>query len=97
MIINIIICVTMWAFHLLSKWLEVDTDARSKGLPRPGFFAYYQDILPTVLVSVVGTIGAFLMVLQLDWMNAGMAGACGYMGSSLAKKIVDQFQAKAGT
>lgn len=86
----------MWAFHLLTKWNEAFTAAKAAGAVPPSFLEFYSGILPTVLVSAVGTVMAFMIVDSLEWMNAGMAGACGYMGSSLAKKIVDQFQNKVG-
>ena len=94
MTINILICVLLWVSHILTKWNEAFVSAKAVGTIPPTFINFCRDILPAVLLSIVGTAGAFLMVLELGWMNAGMAGACGYMGSSLTKKIVDQFQSK---
>lgn len=94
MTINILICALLWASHILTKWNEAFVSTKAAGAIPPGFIEFCRGILPSVLLSIAGTIGAFLMVLELGWMNAGMAGACGYMGSSLTKKIVDQFQSK---
>lgn len=93
---SVLICALLWASHILSKWNEAFKTAKAAKTKPPTLVEFCQGILPAVLLSIVSTVGAFLMVLELGWMNPGTAGACGYMGSSLTKKIVDQFQGRVG-
>ena len=53
-------------------------------------------IKPQVVVGAIGAALSFLGMDALGWMNPGMAIACGYMGSSLCKKLVDQAQSSFG-
>lgn len=82
----------MLLLHLLTKWSEAWRSAKAESQKPPGFIDYLTTIKPQVAVGIVGSVGAFLIADALGWMNAGMAGACGYMGSSLCKKFVDQAQ-----
>jgi hypothetical protein len=43
------------------------------------------------MISILSAAGAFYVCNGLDWMNPGMAFACGYAPNSMVKNIGDRF------
>lgn len=91
LILELFVCVTGLLLHIAMKWAEQVNEARSSGLPLPGLFAYVKMVPAQTLISVLGTVAAFTVMKMLDWMNPGMAFACGYMGNSIAENLANRF------
>ncbi len=81
--LNLVLCVVGLALHFSTKWMEHRRDVAPIG------FKLFVANRPAIsIVSVLSTIAAFLGTYALDWMNPGMAFACGYVGNSVAVKMV---------
>lgn len=84
--LNIFICLTGLALHFAMKWAEARKDT-----PTPiGFRAYAASVPAVTAVAILSSIGAFAVTWAMDWLNPGMAFACGYMGNSIADNIASQ-------
>ncbi len=85
------LCAIGLALHFSSKWKEARDAAGLAGLVQPGLFAYIQSVPAVSLIAVFGAAGAFYVVDGMDWMNPGMAFACGYLPNSMVKNVADRF------
>ncbi len=88
----IALCAIGLALHFSMKWKEARDAAGIAGLALPGLIAYIKSVPAMSLIAVFGAAGAFYVVDGMDWMNPGMAFACGYMPNSMVKNIGDRFQ-----
>lgn len=75
--------------HFSLKWME----ARNASTSPPGFFGYIKSVPAQTTVSLFGTAGSFWVCHLLDWLNPGMAFACGYVGNSIAENLGNRFSA----
>jgi len=84
--LNIFICVIGLALHFAMKWNEYRTNVERAGLVE------YLDAVPAQsAISLLATVGAFTVTHAMEWMNPGMAFACGYMGNSIAENLANKF------
>jgi len=75
------------ALHMVMKWAEYRQEVAKVGLK-----AFALEEFPAqTAVAVLGTLVAFVGMYALDWMNPGMAIACGYMGNSVAENLANKF------
>lgn len=91
LLLNGFICATGLALHFSMKWFEARNLAREAKAAMPGFSAYLRDVPAQTMISVLSTVGAFTVTWALEWINPGMAFACGYMGNSVAENIAGKF------
>lgn len=89
--LNGFICVIGLGLHFSLKWLEARQKAEAKAAAPPGVGQFIKDTPAQSAISVLSTVGAFTVCYGLDWLNEGMAFACGYMGNSLAENLVSRF------
>ena len=89
------ICFTGLGLHFAMKWGESRTQATAKGGVPLGLTGYLASVPAQTMISVFGTVGAFTVTAAMEWMNPGMAFACGYMGNSIAENVANKF-AKTG-
>lgn len=80
-----LICFIGLALHFCMKWAE------ARQVEKLGFLAYAKSVPAVSMVAVLSTAGAFLVTHSMDWLNPGMAFACGYMGNSIADNLASQF------
>ena len=85
--INIFICLTGLGLHFAMKWDAYRTTAAPVGP-----LAYLMVTPAKAMIGALATVGAFAVMQQLEWMNPGMAFACGYAGDSIAKNLVAKFE-----
>lgn len=101
MIELIVICALSLAAHLVSKWNEANRIEKSAGRPPFGLVSFVKTIPAQVAMAFLGSASSFLVCLQMGWFdhpNAGaLSAACGWMGSSVLKKLVDQAQSTFGS
>jgi len=88
----ILICACFLVLHFAVKWLEARQAALLGNNIPLGLFAYIASVPAFSLVALVGTVSMFLLAYEMDWLNAGMAAACGYGGSDIAKRVVKQYE-----
>lgn len=86
------ICAVFMVLHFAVKWLEARQSAKIAANTMPGLFDYIRQNPAYSLVAVVGTVAMFMLAQSMEWLNAGMAAACGYGGSDLAKRVVKQYE-----
>lgn len=84
------ICFIGLSLHFSMKWFE----ARQNHVPNIGAVDYVKTVPAQTAVSVLSTVGAFTVTFAMDWLNPGMAFACGYMGNSIAENLANQFAKK---
>lgn len=82
---NLFVCVIGLLLHFAMKWYEV------RQVTKLGAWEYIKDTPAQQLVSVLSTTGAFAVAWSMDWLNPGMAFACGYMGNSIAENLANRF------
>lgn len=88
----VLITVSFMLFHFAVKWLE-SRQAALKDNGRPlGLFDYIASVPAFTTVAIIGTVSMFLLAYEMEWLNAGMAAACGYGGSDLAKRVLKQYE-----
>lgn len=73
--------------HFSMKWFEYRRTVDGTA----GAFRFIRATPAQSLISAVSTLGAFLVIYEMDWMNPGMAFACGYMGNSIAENLATKF------
>ena len=84
--LNTFLCFAAFAYHFIEKWAEFRRDVMVVGLK--DFIARFPaQNLSSVLASVVAFVGCY----AIEWMNPGMAIACGYMGDSITRRIAGKF------
>lgn len=88
---NIFICIIGLALHFSMKWQESREIALNNGQHRLGLMGYVKSVPAISLISLLSAVGAFYVCDALDWMNPGMAFACGYLPNSMVKNIGDRF------
>lgn len=85
------------ALHIAMKWREARAQhadhEQHSGL---GFRAYVRLVPAQTAVAVLASIGSFTVAWAVEWLNPGMAFACGYMGSSIAENMAGKFAQGAG-
>lgn len=91
----ILICAGSLLLHVASKWQEVRDEAKTDGLPLPGIVEFLQDRPAMLVVMAIGAGLSFMVCNRVGMLadpltGAAIAAACGYMGSSLSKKLVDR-------
>lgn len=90
--LEILIGALFLVLHFALKWEEYRREQQ-----RVGLWTYALHAVPAQsMIAIVGTVCAFVLVYSLDWLNPGMAAACGYCGSSIADNIATRFGAEAG-
>ncbi len=82
----VFICFMGLALHVAMKWAEV-----RKGGDLLSFRAYIKTVPAQTAVAVLAAIGTFSVAYAVEWLNPGMAFACGYMGNSIADNIAGQY------
>jgi hypothetical protein len=88
--LNMFICSTGLLLHFAMKWGEARRLVPNKEA-KPGLADYIKEVPAQSLISVVATVAAFTVTHAMEWMNPGMALACGYMGNSMAENLANRF------
>ena len=88
--LNAFICICGLLLHFSMKWAEARMAVPNKEA-KPGLGAYISEVPAQSLIALVGTVAAFTVTEAMDWMNPGMALACGYMGNSVAENLANKF------
>lgn len=88
--LNIFICWTGLMLHLFMKWGEARGKIPNKEA-KPGLWQYTAEVPAQTGIAVIGTVAAFTVTHAMEWMNPGMALACGYMGNSVAENLANKF------
>lgn len=86
---HLIAAVLGLGLHFSMKWME----ARNVAATPPGFGTYIKSVPAQTTVSLFGTAGSFWVCHLLEWLNPGMAFACGYVGHSIAENLGNRFSA----
>ena len=81
------ICLIGLALHVCLKWAAARRDSTTP----MSFVGYLQSAPAKTLVAGLAAVGAFLVLVGLEWMNPGAAFASGYMGNSIADNLARQF------
>lgn len=89
--LNAVIAACGLALHVAMKWSEARLLADSVGKIKPGLRAYIADVPAQTAIAVIAAVGSFAAVYAMDWLNPGMALACGYMGNSVAENLANRF------
>ncbi len=84
--LDVFICIMGLALHVSMKWAEV----RKHG-ELLSFFGYIKTAPAQTAVAILAAVGTFTVAYAVGWIHAGMAFACGYMGSSIAENIAGQY------
>jgi len=84
--LDIFICVCGLLLHLMMKWAEYRASVEKIGLG-----LYLNEVPAQTAVAILGAVAAFTVTEAMDWMNPGMALACGYMGNSVAENLTNKF------
>ena len=87
--LNALICFIGLALHFAMKWGEYRTTVEKVGIG-----LYLAEVPAQAAVSFLATVGAFIVTHAMEWMNPGMAFACGYMGNSIAENLANKFAGK---
>lgn len=87
--LNAFICLSGLVLHFTMKWSEYRLTVEKAGV-----FKYLAEVPAQTATAVVGCIAAFTVTHSMEWMNPGMALACGYMGNSVAENLANKFAAK---
>lgn len=82
----VFICFMGLALHVAMKWAE----ARKKG-DLLSLRGYLKTVPAQTTVAVLAAVGTFSVAYAVEWLNPGMAFACGYMGNSIADNIAGQY------
>lgn len=90
--LNGFICASGLALHFMMKWAE-----HRRTVAKVGMVAYVKEVPAQTGVAIIGCVAAFTVTHAMDWMNPGMALACGYMGNSVAENLTNKFMSKAGS
>lgn len=88
--LNVFICASGLMLHFSMKWAEARQAVPNKEA-KPGLGDYIKDVPAQSLIALVGTVAAFTVTHAMEWMNPGMALACGYMGNSVAENLANRF------
>jgi len=80
------LCLLFWLYHFVEKWADHRRD-----ISKVGLFDWVKEFPAQSATSTLATVGAFAGCYVLDWMNPGMAMACGYAGDSITRRIVGKF------
>lgn len=91
MLLNAFICATGLLLHFAMKWAE-----HRQNIAPVGLLDYVKEVPAQSLVSGIATVAAFTVTAAMEWMNPGMALACGYMGNSIADNLVKRFSETPG-
>jgi len=83
---DILICTIGLLLHWAMKWAEYRRD-----FEKVGAYVYLKTVPAQTLVSVLASAGAFMVTYEMEWLNAGMAFACGYMGNSIADNLASRY------
>jgi len=89
--LNGFICFGGLALHFAMKWAE-----HRRTVAKVSLMEYVGEVPAQTAVAVIGSVVAFTVTQAMDWMNPGMALACGYMGNSVAENLTNKFLNKAG-
>lgn len=85
LLLNAFICFIGLALHFSMKWFE------HRQVSPVGLFTYIAAVPAQSMISLLATVGAFTVTAAMEWLNPGMAFACGYMGNSIAENLATQF------
>lgn len=83
-------------FHFTSKWVEARATVDKPF--KPSLMQFIADEPAKVLFTIVGSVLAFFLAYDINWIDpefpgsGAVAAACGYMGSSIAVKVINQYQ-----
>lgn len=88
--LNIFICACGLLLHIMLKWAEHRAVVAKVGLP-----SYIGEVPAQTAVAIVGAVAAFTVTHAMEWMNPGMALACGYMGNSVSENLTKKFLSEA--
>lgn len=91
MIESMILCALGLALHFSMKWQAARETAKGAGTPTPGLIGYIKMVPAVSSISALSAVAAFYVAFALEWMNPGMAFACGYLPNSMVKNIGDRF------
>jgi len=80
------ICLCGLLLHMAMKWGEYRSEVAKVGVG-----AFIAEFPAQTAIAVLGSVVAFVATLAMDWMNPGMAVACGYMGNSVAENIASKY------
>jgi hypothetical protein len=86
--VNVFLCLSGLALHMVMKWAEYRHTVAKVGLA-----GYVSEFPAQTAVAVIGSVVAFGGAFALDWLNPGMAIACGYMGNSVAENLANKYAA----
>lgn len=84
--LNIFICISGLSLHVVMKWAEY-----RNSVAKASIGAYLNEVPAQTAVAIIGAIAAFTVTHAMEWMNPGMALACGYMGNSVAENLTTKF------
>jgi len=84
--LNVFICAAGLLLHIMMKWAEYRSSIQKLGLSK-----YLGEVPAQTAVAVIGSVAAFTVTHAMEWMNPGMALACGYMGNSVAENLTKKF------
>lgn len=83
--VNAFLCAASYFYHMLEKWTEYRQE-------HPVTLSQWWATYPAKnTTSLFGSVLAFVGCYAVGWMNPGMAMACGYMGDSITRRVVDRF------
>lgn len=85
LVFDAFICFIGLALHLAMKWGE------ARQITKLSLTEYVKDVPAQTAVAVLASIGTFSVAFAMDWINAGMAFTCGYMGHSLAENYANKY------
>jgi hypothetical protein len=91
LLLDAFICAVGLGLHFAMKWAESRQKATAAGKVPPGMGGYIAEVPAQSMVSILATVGAFTVTATMEWMNPGMAFACGYMGNSIAENLANKF------
>lgn len=84
--LNILLCVGAFAYHFMEKWAEYRRTTASVG------FSVFIAQAPAVhTATTIATVLAFVGCYAMDWLNVPAALACGYMGDSVTRRLLEKF------
>ena len=91
MTLNIFICALGLLLHLAMKWADARKVAAAANSVPPTLADYLAKVPAQSAVAVIAAAAAFAVVSTMEWINPGMAFACGYMGNSISENIGNKF------
>lgn len=89
--INAFIALCGLLLHIAMKWSEARLIADGLGKLKPGIVGYIASVPAQTAIAIIAAVGSFTAVYAMDWLNPGMALACGYMGNSIAENLANRF------